>query len=288
MLISNACGRHHESQETVQSLDDLSRQYSTYLRLVPAGWSPWDQECDSLLFASLQNVGESKQFDVEEARDSGGQWHRRPDWAACESGPNDSTISRDMFMGLFVYITVNKRLDLAESIWDYGTAHNWKMGSDNAVDNRTYFTPGMVQLLAKITSYLGGKQYKAELAIPQVYGSEPGFPSHLTMLHIYLNGKMDGQINNNQLDALRAIEKHSPDNALLRTLLSKYTDGDQSGALESLRIWPTDRLPTNADWQSDWRTQRADGDPSFAPGTDSNPHSGGDFLFVAAILLGYI
>lgn len=290
LVLFSACGRPNEEQETQQPLDALRDQYSLYLSLAPGNWSPWDQECDSLLFASLQNTAERRIFDVEKARElPSGQWHRRPDWTACESGPRDSTISRDMFVGLFVYSLNNNRLDLLEQVWDYGVAHNWKMGSDNVeLETRTQFTPGMIQLLAKLIAHLGGKRHEVELAIPQIYGSEPGFPSHLTMLHIYMSGKMDGNISSLQLSALKSISEHSPNNPLLRALLGKYTDGDQSRTLELLQLWPRDRLPTDSDWQADWRTQRADGDPSFAPGTDSITHSGGDFLFVAAILLGYI
>lgn len=294
MLLFAGCGRH-ESEETQQPLDALRDQYNLYLSLAPSGWAHWDRECDSLLFASLQNVAMRKQFDVEQARDATGKWHRRPDWASCESGPNDSTISRDMLMGLLVYSLANNRLDIIEQLWDYGQAHStgvpyvWKMGDENKPnETRTYTTPGLVQLMAKLIAHLGGSRHEVELAIPQVYGSEPGFPSHLTMLHIYMNGKIDGRINDNQLDALKSIKQHSPDNPLLRALLGKYTDGDQSRTLELLGMWPGDRLPTTADWRSDWRTQRADGDESFAPGTDSNPHAGGDYLFVAALLLGYI
>lgn len=281
------CGRHGDT-ETQQPLDALAEQYNTYVQLAPTGWGPWDSECDSLLFASLQNVAEGKQFRVEDARDSDGMWHRRPSWADCESGPNDSSISRDMLMGLLVYSLNTKHLDIVEELWDYGVSHNWKMGVENKPEEtRVFFTPGDTQLLARIIQYLGGKTHDA-VYLPQIYGSEPGFPSHLTMLHIYMNGKMDGSINANQLNALRAIEKHSPENPLLQGLLHKYTDGDQAHSLDILNLWPRDRLPTDADWQSDWRTQRADGDPSFQPGTDSNPHTGGDFLFVAGILLGYI
>lgn len=290
-----ACCGKHDKAESQQSLEDVRVQYNTYVQLAPSGWQQWDRECDALLFASLQTSAEQKTFDIESARDSSGQWHRRPQWADCETGPNDSTISRDMLMGLLVYALNAKRLDIVEDLWDYGQAHStavpyvWKMGSDNrSNDNRTYTVPGLVQLMAKIIAHLGGTRHEVELAIPQVYGSEPGFPSHLTMLHIYMNGKIDGQIGSNQLDVLRSIRSHSPNNPLANALIGKYTDGDQSRTLEVLSIWPADRLPTSMDWQSDWRTQRADGDPSFQPGTDNNPHAGGDYLFVAALLLGYI
>lgn len=278
------CGRAtHDSQDTSNPVEDLRNQHNLYLELAPRGWILTD-ECDALLFSSLQAVATNTPFDIERANPSPGEWNRRPD----RMDQCSSQISRDMLVGLYVYILHFNRLDLAEDLWAYGQDHNWKMGWEKKeFETRTILTPGMVQLLAKIIKHLGGRTH-SEINIPQIYGAEPGFPSHLTMLHIYLNGRMDGRIGDDQLDTLRKILQHSPRNVLAQALYHKYTDGDQTAALSLLTMWPNNRLPTESDWCAEWRTQRSDDQLAEAAGqcTGNTSHSGGDFLFVSRIILG--
>lgn len=287
LLFSSACARHRSpAQETTSPTEQLQAQFETYHSLAPSGWASFSS-CDSLLFVSLQQVGLDKTTEIETARNDVGEWFRSPalaqDQSLCE---ND--ISRDMYTGLFVYIHHFKRLDLAEGIWDYGTDHAWVMGEDRSAvpDGRTIFTPNMISLLAELIHDLGGGDHP-ERFLPAVYSTEPGFPSHLSLLQLYLQGEMQGGLTDGELAVLRTIRGTMTLNPLVHALLHRYTDGDQTEATRLLlTIWPRDRLPTQADWSEDWRLQRADGDSGFLPGSGNAPHSGGDFLFAAAIVLG--
>jgi hypothetical protein len=193
-----------------------------------------------------------------------------------------------MFVGLFTYIWTFHRRDLAEGIWDYGSQHGWKMGEERLdLDNRTILSPSMIGLLAEMIWRMGGADH-AERLIPAVFNTDPGFTSHLTLLHIRLLGEMRNSLTDYELSTLRAISKHMASNPLVHAILHKYTDGDQSVATNLLlNTWPVERLPTSSDWCEHWRTQRSDGDTGFNSCSEQgHTHSGGDFLFTAALILG--
>ena len=256
---------------------------------------------DGLLFACLQAVARGVDFQVGDYFDSKGQVYRNPSMAVAtyQLGPRESTISRDMFMGLFCYCLHFGRADILEKVAAYGWKHNWKMGRENRIvelpipytkwklrvkDNRTWFTPGLILLLYALLASLRGRPRLAKFLVNiwQPIGSIPGYQSHLAMLHIYLNRRIRGKVVSWEHRVLDRILKHSPRNALALALRGWQDDARAELASQ----WPADRLPTRHDWTEEWRTQRADNDKGIVWGEPGNikPHSGGDLLFVEHVL----
>lgn len=284
MLLS-ACGSSGASvpRQTSTPEQDLESRVVTYKTLSQPGWT--DEGCDGLLFSALTAVGRDDPIDIEQAQGTSGQWFRNPEHNCYPvSAPSD--ISRDMILGLMVYSVHFHRLDLLQDLWTYGEAHKWIMGRG---DDRAVLTPESIGRLARAIEYLGGEHH-AETSIPAVPSTSADYEGHLALLGIYLDGKMAGGVTSLDLLDLHILAKEMPDNPLAQALLHKYTDGDQSIATGLLlEIWPSDRLPTTADWCEPWRIQRADGDSSLQPcPAQISIHSGGDFLLVAAIVMGNI
>lgn len=280
-------------QISVSSMEKLETRTELYRSRATNGWQSYSKSDDGLLFACLSAVALNREFAVELARNPDGQWFRNPGAVLAPLEQGHSTISRDMFTGLFMYILHFQRLDLAEQIWEYGEARGWKMGEETReFDNRVYFTPTMISLLARIIHHLGGTDHYLARLIPQVYSTIPGYESHLSLLTIQMIGNIQGHIGLLELGALNKILKHMAHNPLAQALFHKYTDGDQSIATELLLdIWPSDRLPNKKqDWCEDWRTQRSDGDTGFGlcPKERNPQHSGADFLYVSALIQGDI
>lgn len=273
---------------------------SPYLAL--AGQWVNSDECDSLLFSCLYAIGANTPFPVEEAYWDG-LWHRRPKGAGCCS----STISRDMFMGLLAYCLHFKRLDVLDQLWSDAKRLRGKMGIEtkpptpftlgpftvNLPNNRVWWTPGMFALVGQLRAHLLGRWFPPVSIwspfrrihsfwyfFPQVYSTEPGYTSHLTMLHLYMNLRMRGELTNREKRVLTDIAVHSPKNALCLALLGE-TSPDSI-----LAAWPLDRTPDSSDWQEEWRTQRHDTDSNLLPSSSAplRVHSGGDYLFVKHIL----
>lgn len=286
-------GKKHKAVGPSNTSSNLPAQYEFYRQLHldargPHGWS-YAFDCDGLLFSSLSAIGAQAEFEVEAAEGEYGQFFRKPlDYGSCydEQGDGGSDISRDMLVGLIAYAAYANRLDILERLWDYGQDHDWKMGRDRKADTRTIMTPHLVSHLARIIEALGGKSHP-ESYLPLSYATDPGFVSHLTLIQVWTFGHTHGYVTDQQLDALKTIAGHSPNNALAQALLHKYTDGNQQLASQLLSTWPADHLPTNADWCEEWRTQRADGDSGLSPCDGDRTHSGGDFLFAAGVVLDY-
>lgn len=281
-----ACGSRSSEISTSTDLSSLHAKFNYYHSHAPRGWES-SEGCDSLLFVSLLHVGLGEPGPIDEAETMPGRWFRLPgsDAKACSSD-----ISRDMFMGLFLYIWQFQRLDLAESIWTYGDTHGWVMGEERKPpDNRTVLSPVMIGLLAHVIHGLGGADHP-QRHIPPVYSTSPGYVSHLSLLAILLRGQINGSLSQYELGTLTQIRTHMSLNPLVHALLHKYTDGDQAEATRLLlEIWPSSRLPNTSDWSEAWRLQRSDGDTGLRTPPQSSSfqsHSGGDFLFVTAFLLG--
>ena len=117
-LLLSSCGWFGSHPAKFAGMSELTaplqERVAVYQEQAPRDWDAY-QTCDALLFASLLQVGLGEPGRIEDAQGAPGQWFRLPDASHCSSD-----ISRDMFMGLFVYIWEFKRLDLAEKIWAYG------------------------------------------------------------------------------------------------------------------------------------------------------------------------
>lgn len=295
-LLLAGCGPTHHAKPTQSPIVQLQAKYQTYLVLSEGQIEPqtgWiiPTDCDSLLYNSLFFVARGEEYSAGLAEGSeSGQWFRNPG-QDCYSNPNGSDISRDMFIGLFIYLYDQKDLRALQDIWNYGEAHNWKMGREKRIaDNRTILTPSTVSLLARAIKGLGGHDYSARF-IPEVYNTDAGYVSHLSMLSIYLKGRINGKIEDRDLQALFDIQKHDAQNPLAGALIHRYTDGDQTLATEQLLDeWPADRLPTSTDWCTPWRLATPDASSDLKPCTAGSftTYSGGDFLFAAAIILNLV
>ena len=292
-LFSSRCGLpflRKESQST--HWEDLEAKYSKYAELSPKGQDHWLsdlEECDALLFYSLAHAGLANDpADLRDFERSPGEMLRRPD-VASRCG---SSISRDMLLGVFVHAYVYKDLELLERIWEYGSGHMWKMGMvyDINADNlgKVMLSPQLIGLLARLIYHLGGDNHEISRALPAFYTyAGGGFRDHLNLLQIYLEGRIAEQLSEKQVEYLRKLVAENTGNTLSQALLHQYTDGNMSIPINQLLdIWPDNRLPNSEeDWKEPWRPQRADSDAGLRPGLPRIEHSGGDFLFISAIIL---
>ena len=267
---------------------DLYRQLSADLASKENGWFD-EEDCDGLLFNSLWAMGRNQPILIDAAKDSAtGQWFRNPHKDCYDKLEKGSDTSRDMIIGLILYAYHFERRDILEQLYDYGDSNNWIMGRDKWLgNNRTVMTPNVVGLLARALYALGGESLQ-ERHYPVSYSTQAGYVSHLTLMQIYLEARIRGSMTAYEMDTLMEIAGHMNNNPLLWALRSKYSSGDQSVASHYLQsIWPTERLPTSQDWCAPWRTQRSSGDSSFVPcPKEVKVHSGGDFMFAAAIVVG--
>lgn len=277
-------------------LSPLQRKYYTYLGLVKTAQDQdgfvEGNECDSLLFTSLVGSIPSISVDIDKAFNSkDGTWHRRQITKSCFPDNSKSTISRDMLLGLAWYSWYNKRLDISEQVIKYALSHFGIMGkavNTKTLLSRCFIGPGLLSTFAWISYRLGGPSRAWLRWIPADYGHNlRGFQAHLQVLHILLRAKLSCKMSESDR---RKLKNHA--SRQKRNPLFQYAVGNNNQAIFWLlneQWWPETDLPSRKDRKSQWLPMRDDG-PDWA-GTTDNPdhkHSGGDFLFVAGLVLGKI
>lgn len=288
----------------------LLLKFKVYKDLVKVEQDPHgfieSSHCDSLLFSGLLGCVPGIKVDINAAQDVDGKWLRRPkDLPPCydcnnkwnlkdrlvsiykywrEHGYNkiamqkifelgNSSISRDMLIGLAWYAYFNKRLDISESVIKYALSHKMLMGE--GTPTRTLITPGLLSTYAWISYRLGGPSRLLLRYIPDSESkSVVGFQAHLSVLHILLRNKLTGK--NKHKNLLLKHAQREPNNALFQ-----FAAGYKETAkvlLANEKWFPADKLPTSKDRHEAWLFQRDYGS-DWQPSESNKQHSGGDYLF---------
>jgi hypothetical protein len=291
----------HPPTNTVSNVEKLQQKFESYLAWSDSqrdsyGWID-DTKCDGLLFNSLYAVA-GGHVDIEAAQAEPGRWYRHAAQDCYEKGESGSTISRDMFTGLFLWIWKEKRLELIESIIEYGQARrdvlgNWIMGDGDIF--RITMTPSMRATACELAYRLGGSERKLCRSLPQFFGPCSDYECHLQALDIDLRGELLGGITDAELRRLEILIEGFPHNALFAAIHAKYTDGNMDKAIALLldeKLFPPDRMPQSSDRCTFYLYQR-DEVRNSVPNPDWLPcpeypeeFAGIDFLYASSIILG--
>lgn len=294
LVINVSCRKDNRSQPTVNPLAEVQAKRDLYVSLAKEqvdeyGWLT--PKCDGLLFNSLAAYSG---FPVNPlmAEKEAGLWHRHPSFS-CYPDESKSTISKDMFRGLFLYLLQQKDRASIQRIKDYCDSHEILLGSScamgEAVDEESYY--GRVVFnptqRSQINRMLG-------LSLTSKTAKDD-FEAHLDVLRIYTDYKIDGGLSDDDVKALHNYAEASPRNALFQILASKFgaNGGDQSQAIATLLdevLFPADRLPNDTDHYTHYLWQRDDNEDWLPCGSsDKRPcenvtHSGVDLMFAVKLL----
>lgn len=289
-FIIMACGPKKEPKADVtkptceEQIKAKATFYLDHANLDSFGWVK-DTKCDGLLFNSLYSISGGKP-NILLAQD-GDVWLRHPA-KDCYPGGSGSSISRDMFMGLFLWIWHNKRLDVVQSIIDYGENHNWVMGEGDSF--AIGIRPQLQATVYELRYRLGGADH-GKRQIPQIRFELTGYQDHLQMLDILLRALVVGGISDMDLKAAKSSSEREPNNALFSAIYHRYADGDFTQAIKVLldeRLFPVGRMPSSGDRCEMYLWQR-DESADWQPCKDSGKiFSGIDFLFAKAVILNEI
>jgi len=293
VLFLLSCGKNTEQLDTtVRTADQtelLRAKYDIYLEGLQKQQDEHgfilSDKCDSLLFTGLVGAVLPIQVDIEAAREVDGSWKRRPVAQPCYPQFSESSISRDMLVGLLWYAWRNKRLDIADQLLQYGKENGWIMGAGPY--SRTYVTPGLQSTIAEVVYRLGGEDNKFLRSYPQVWGSADGYQRHLQILLILLRGELTGSIGDWALETVQEAFASNSSNALFAYAHAKWSSGDYAPmhtALLDTDYFPDDRLPDTSNYCTEWLWERAPGpDWKPCPGAAAQ-HTGADWLFVYGLL----
>jgi len=297
LLLINGCDRPHKPVQSSVSLDEIKAKRDLYLSLQKEhqdqnGWL--DHSCDGLLFNSL-NAYAGTNVAVIRAREESGRWRRTPNFEACKPfNGSKSTISRDMFRGLFLYLFQQKDIEILMALDGYGKENNYVMGEaedDESYWGRVVMSPSMILQLKDMIKILTPNLTGIILAQDDEYGYvilKETFAAHLHVLNIYLRSQMYGGITDYEKAVLSEYTKLQPSNALFEAMRAKFTDGNFSRATELLSntaLFPSDRLPTSSDrcepylWQRDGQDLK-----DWQPCDQGKVHDGLDLTFAVKVM----
>jgi len=275
-------------------LAELASKRQTYLELseLQQGEAGFLEEfhCDSLLFSALYAVSGGN-VQIQAARAESGQWFRTPAHDCFLRGKSDSTISKDMLLGLAIWHWQFRDFEGVVDLIEYGKTHNWGIGwkmGDGVLD-RVVLLPGSQAYWLEARYRMGGTNDPNRLFQPG-NGERTGFARHLQTLGIFFRGLMAGGVTDKQLERLRLNAASNLENAFYQAAYHFYFDGDQTAAIEILlseRYYPNRRLPTNRERCSPYPMQRDPGpDWEPCPNESLERYSGVGLIFTSAIILG--
>jgi hypothetical protein len=289
----------HAPQATSNSLTDVLEKHDRYVEYAKAmqdeyGWLP--SKCDGLLFNSLAAFSG---FPVNPlmAEETSGRFRRHPDFNDCKPGSGaKSTISKDMFRGLWLWLWQQQDVETFRRIYEYGDLNDWVMGEaedDESFYGRVLLTPAMIFELKKMIDALELKLTGIVWKSLEETFLRDSYAAHLHILNIYAAAQINGKTDD--VKTLKAYAEREPRNALFQAIYHKYSDGDQTAAINILMdesLFPADRLPTSADnycsgylWQRDMDEKDIAGFEYWKPCPhEGQTHPGIDLMLVAKII----
>ena len=312
-----SCGvfqkKDNKPQTTIQPIQVLRSKANIYKLLT----SDLEDEngvlphfkCDSLLFQSLYELSTDGDLDISIYEGDPGQWFRsqshdcfyRDEVGEPVRNGSKTTISRDMFLGLFTYLWVNRDLDKLKSILTFGRNAEPRFFMGDGVnflerETRTHLRPSIRGTLFHMIAALGGED-DARKNVPYLPSAVAnGYQLHLMVTHTLLRGLVLEGISDKELSVLKKASDKQPNNAYYSAVYHLFEDGDQSRAIQILldeSLFPADRLPSGQDRCSDYIFQRdddrADEDPEkddWKPCLDGSNerHPAVDFLWTVWVI----
>lgn len=287
-LLLTACSKPNKAVLTSSPLDEVKAKRDLYMKLAidqrdEYGWLK--PKCDGLLFNSLAAYAG---FPVDPliAEKEPGLWERHPSFDCFTTGQSRSTISKDMFAGLFLYLLQQHDRENIKEIKEYcdnheilaGTACVMGQASDlEAYWGRVVFNPAQRIEMARML----------KMRI-MTEATEIDFESHLDVLRIYRSYWIDKGLSDGDVNRLKAHAARQPNNAMFQILAHKFTDGNQEQALGILKneAWfPSDRLPTTKERKADYLWQREEGQDWLpCPDCEEITHPGIDLMIAVKLL----
>lgn len=294
-----ACGKFKRDNEPDRELkiEQFAELKKTYCDLGKANGESvqWNiHQCDSLLHASLFDVA-CGNVPIEKFMDDSGQWFRTTTHDCFVDGKengSDSTISKDMFRGLFHALLSDKRKNLVDKTIEYGKANNWVMGQaidDKVLAGKCVMTPNLINELYDLQGKL--ELNRLEGSSSDSIGQNTGFRAHLDVLAVLFHGRLYGAISDIELETLKWQADRQPDNSLFnfayRLYNKEHSISQALAILDNAQYFPKDRLPTSSDRcvGNLFEHDKKDSDWSPCP-KEKLTHSGTDLVFAISVLDG--
>lgn len=296
LLFALGCGKYHGHNSSIDMPRELAEKRDLYLELSKSHqdrYGMFEPVGDSILFSCLYQFAGGADVDALSSFSQLGAPIRHP-----EVGPEHSAtpVSRDMVIG-FMYCALSSAegREIMQRLVNFGQENNWDMcagaeGYDIDIVlrfSRCVMTPSMVATIYRVASKVGvpceAVCQVSKLLPYNMPSNVSGFTRHLAFLRVGLEATVSGKIDADTLATMRRHAEAEPRNALYQAMYSRFLDGDQLVAMSILRrtkIFPSDSLPTTANYCTEYLYQRDESPADWEPCPDQvREHPGIDYLF---------
>jgi len=193
------------------------------------------KRCDKLAFKPyLSNSGLVQ--DLSGFEDNG-RWSR--DVEPCYPEFSGGTISFDGLVAVMHHIWTTKDEAMLDRFIVYSESHAWIVGEGTFAD-QTIMSPLSYQMKAE---FVKSRNLNTTQDITNML---KGFRGHLLASLIWLEGRMNGSLNELEMTLLTQLYQVGPDDPMYVGLYHRFTDGDQTKTIEILlksSVFPNDHLP---------------------------------------------
>lgn len=263
LLVLMGCSRDNKPSPPTPSprFDELRAKQKLYCELSKESYLANKfvvGRCDGLLFTSIHGlVCDYVSIDSFESDSEPGRYYRSPTRDCFVDGePNgsDSTISKDMMLGLMHSLWYHKKDEEIKQVIDYGRNNNWFMGDAGDLKtkvSKTLLSPNLISLLYDMQSELAPEPGELEELLDESKQQvivNTGYRAHLQVMRIILEGRVRGGINDLKFEALKQQTERVPKNGLFHAAYNHFKDGDQRRAIDialDTTYFPDDKLPNN-------------------------------------------
>ena len=240
-----SCGTKQKQSQPSSALDQAHSKGEFYISKITD--DIYKERCDKLTFKSLYGTAayilEGIEVDLS-ALDDNGKWNR--DSAPCYPKDSVSGISFDGLVGVLHYILAHKDSKMLDQLISYGDSHGWIMGDGPKEYTNAYV---LIPMIYNMKTHIS-------LVDSPITDILKGFKGHLLADYLWLEAEKDGSLGDADMEALKQLNLASPDDPMYSSLYHRFTDGDQSHALDILlnnAAFPGDVLPMDTgvfDWGS--------------------------------------
>lgn len=196
---------------------------------------------------------------------------------------SDAPISKDMVNGILWCLyklgkkEKDKALALISKMIDYGRKNAilgvWNFCSKEDVEKygidlktsvgKCLMTPAVMKDTHRVAIWLGrdcDALCKVAMAAgPNTASNPKNFSKHLAAITTARNGLVEGGINDNSLNQLKAMAEGEPRNTIFSAIYGRFNNGEQNRTwilLSDPTLFPEDELPTHKNYCSDYLMQR--------------------------------
>jgi hypothetical protein len=229
-LLAASCGamKHHGDESTQQPFDAIKTERDARVQRFDVNTI---ERCDRITFLALFDAYGKQQDTLFWYETKPGHWERH--FEACYPKDSQSTISRDGLISVLHALKTRGDDAAIKRMYDYGKEHGWDMGEGPwDLVNATPIVP----VIAK----LAGKPILRDRTEADPFTS---FRGHVLGCYIWLSAKAYGAIGDVELEVLRTLRDKNPDSPFFHALYHRFTDGDQTAALERMKNIGTSDAP---------------------------------------------